>query len=366
MTASAAPHHRSPDSQSVAPAREAPQVDHALRPAEIFRGLLQAIAGIAGATHTSFLLLFLWSSIDLLAAVNVGSVLCYVAVFCLARHGRVLQAWALTVFEVLGHAVLATLVIGWDTSFHYYILLVIPVVVVSPIRPLALKALSVCAVAGLYVALDAALRAAPPTYPLAPGVRDALHYFNLFGTMLILTFLAGCYDYLIHKAQAALRAMADTDPLTALLNRRAVTDIVTRQEAHVRRGRSLSFVLCDIDHFKHINDTCGHEAGDAVLKAVSAALRLGVREVDHLARWGGEEFLAVLPDTDRASAEGVAERLRQAVTAIVVPIAEHAKLSITLGVATVEAGESADQAIARADAALYAGKRSGRNRVVMA
>jgi diguanylate cyclase (GGDEF)-like protein len=366
MSTPPAPPHRLPPAPAIDVADATAAAEQALKPTEIFRGLLQAIAGIAGATHLSFLLLFLWSHVGLLAAVNVGSVLCYVAVFYLARSGRVLQAWALTVFEVLGHAVLATFVIGWDTSFHYSILLVIPVAVVSPIRPLALKALSVCAVAMLYVALDAALRTAAPAYPLAPGVRDALHYFNLFGTMLILTFLAGCYDYLIHKAQAALRAMADTDPLTSLLNRRAMTDIVARQEAHVRRGRSLSFVLCDIDHFKRINDTRGHEAGDAVLKAVSEALRQSVREVDHLARWGGEEFLAVLPDTDHAGAEGVAQRLRQAVEAIAVAIGERIPVSITLGVATVQAGESADQAIARADAALYAGKRSGRNRVVMA
>lgn len=337
---------------------------------ETFRKLMQGIAAIAALTHVSFLCVFLWAGVDLLALVNVGSVACYVWVFFVSRSPRyrIETAWTATVLEVLGHAVLATFVIGWGSGFHHYILLVIPVAVVSPIRPLALKAATVLAVALTYIVLDATLRHRVPPHVLPAAVQEGLYYFNVFGTMLILTFLAGCYYYLINQAHAALRELATTDPLTQLRNRRSITEAIRREEARVQRGVPyLSFVLCDLDHFKSINDTRGHDAGDLVLKAVSAALSKGVRDVDFLARWGGEEFLAVLPDTNGDGAALVAERLREFVAALeLTHDGQPLRVTTTLGVATLREGETAEQAIARADAALYEGKRGGRNRVVRA
>jgi diguanylate cyclase len=353
----------------LAPAFAARAMPENERSEEVFRNLLQGIAVVAGLTHASFLALFLWAGVDVLAVVNVASVMCYVWIFFLARGGQIGKAWFLTVFEVLTHAMLATFVIGWDSSFHYYILLVIPVAVVSPMRPLLFKGATVLAVAGLYIGLDVAMRNAGAPHRLSAAVIDGLHYFNVFGTMLILTFLAGCYYYLIDKAHTALRTMAATDPLTQLHNRRSVIEIIGREESRLRRApqQQLSFVLCDLDHFKGINDSRGHETGDVVLKAVSRALSASIRDIDHLARWGGEEFLAVLPDTDAASAQRVAERLRADVEALNLSVGgTPLTVSVTLGVATQRAGESAEQAIARADAALYEGKRGGRNRVVLA
>ena len=155
--------------------------------------------------------------------------------------------------------------------------------------------------------------------------------------------------------------MATTDPLTHLSNRRALMEVIRLEEQRLLRGRqALSFVMADIDHFKHINDSLGHEAGDEVLRQVSQVLAAGVREIDHLARWGGEEFLVVLPGTDEAEAAVVAERLRTAISARAV---RSQTVTVTFGVSEVRDGETAEQAISRADNALYQGKRSGRNRV---
>jgi diguanylate cyclase (GGDEF)-like protein len=138
-------------------------------------------------------------------------------------------------------------------------------------------------------------------------------------------------------------------------------DVIRHEERRLHRGRQvLSFVMADIDHFKQVNDTLGHDAGDDVLRQVSQTLAAGVRDIDHLARWGGEEFLIVLPDTDEATAAQVAERLRLAVSQLQV---RGLALTTTFGVSEVNEGETAEQAISRADSALYAGKRSGRNRV---
>ena len=161
-----------------------------------------------------------------------------------------------------------------------------------------------------------------------------------------------------------------TDPLTQLPNRRSLTQAVRREEERIKRNKApLSFVLCDLDHFKVINDSKGHDAGDEVLKVVSKTLASCMRDVDFVARWGGEEFLAVLPDTDPEGAKLVAERIRRKVENQVIDVAgigEPLKVTMTLGVATLRPGEGAEQAIIRADAALYEGKHQGRNRVAFA
>jgi diguanylate cyclase (GGDEF)-like protein len=335
---------------------------------EAFRSLLKGISVVAGFTHIAFCALFFWAGVTTLAYINVGSILSYVAVFVLAHRGAIEKAWAVTVLEVLGHAILAVWVIGWDSAFHYYILLVIPVAVISSIRPVSLKAATVLGVMLTYLVLDVALRHQGPARTLPPGVIDGLHYFNVVGVMVILIFLAGYYYYLINQASAALHEMASTDPLTRLKNRRAIGEIMRREVSRMRRASTqLSFILCDLDHFKSINDTKGHDVGDLVLRRVSSTLTEGIRDVDFVARWGGEEFLVVLPDTDTQGAMIVAERLRQHIDALVMEAgAETFKVSMTLGVAALEPSESAEQCIARADTALYDGKRAGRNRVVLA
>lgn len=335
---------------------------------EAFRALVQGIGVIAGFAHIAFCSLFFWAGVTTLAWVNVGSVLCYAVVFEMARRGLVGKAWALTIAEVLGHAILAVAVLGWDAGFHYYILLVIPVAVISSIRPVALKAATVLGVMLTYLGLDIAFRHQGPAEELGPLVVDGLHYFNVVGVMVILIFLAGYYYYLINKAATALREMASTDPLTRLRNRRSMMELIRREESRVRRGQPfLSFILCDLDQFKGINDTMGHDTGDAVLVRASQALMSGVRDVDFVARWGGEEFLVVLPDTDTEGARLVAERLRGKMAEARCDYrGKTFNVTMTVGIATLQAGETAEQAIARADTALYDGKRSGRNRVVLA
>jgi diguanylate cyclase (GGDEF)-like protein len=335
---------------------------------EAFRALLQGIGVIAGLTHVAFCSLFFWAGVTNLAWVNVFSVLSYVAVFVLARRGQIDKAWALTIFEVLGHAIVAVAMIGWDTGFHYYILLVIPVAVISSIRPVSLKGATVLGVMFTYLGLDIAFRHTGPARELSMAVIDGLHYFNVVGVMIILIFLAGYYYLLINRATHSLRELASVDPLTQLLNRRAINEVIRHQAAsRAATGSNLSFVLCDLDHFKAINDTRGHDAGDQVLRAVSAALRLELRDSDAIARWGGEEFLVVLPGTDVHHAKRLAERLRQRVADLVIPAEGPGfGVTLTLGVANLLPGETSEQAIARADTALYDGKRSGRNRVVCA
>jgi diguanylate cyclase (GGDEF)-like protein len=162
----------------------------------------------------------------------------------------------------------------------------------------------------------------------------------------------------------ALRRTADTDGLTGIANRRIFDETMARELARaVRSGEELSLVLLDIDHFKRLNDTHGHQVGDDVLRRVAQALADGTRTYDIAARYGGEEFAIVLPRTPHEDAGAVAERLRRCA----VDAEGEPGVTLSAGVATFPR-DASDVAglIARADEALYASKRAGRDRLTVA
>lgn len=336
---------------------------------DAFKAVLQGVALICGLAHLGFLTLFFQAEAPALAYVSIASMLGFAGAFQLARRERVAQAWAVTVLSALVHSVVAVLIVGWDTGFHYYILLMIPAAVISSIRPLLLKAGTVLGLMLVYLGLDIAMRHRAPGHELSALVTEGLHYFNVLGIMVMLVSFAGYYFYLLEKTAAVLRELSQTDALTQLKNRRAITEAIRREESRMRRGdHPLSFVLCDLDNFRLVNESAGHEAGNAVLKAVSRTLESCMRDIDFVARWGGEEFLAVLPDTNEDGARLVAERIRRKIEALVIEAngAAPIRMTVTLGVATMTPSEDAEQAIVRADEALYQGKAGGRNQVVSA
>jgi len=160
--------------------------------------------------------------------------------------------------------------------------------------------------------------------------------------------------------------MATTDALTGLLNRRAFLESVERERARSdRHVLPFSLLLLDIDHFKKVNDTRGHAAGDAVLKGVAQVLLKVARRSDVVARWGGEEFVIALPQTGEAGARVAAERVRRAIASSSHPAPEGDPLVVTasIGVASSESPWKAEGLIGAADAAMYAAKARGRNRV---
>ena len=163
--------------------------------------------------------------------------------------------------------------------------------------------------------------------------------------------------------------MAITDALTGLHNRRYMeTHLGTLVEQAAQRGKPLAALVLDIDHFKSINDTHGHDAGDDVLREFALRIRRSIRNIDLACRFGGEEFVVVMPDTDMAVAAAVAERLRRRVAGEPFPIQRGTTLlNVTLSIGIAALGGAEDTAAAmlkRADQALYRAKRDGRNRVV--
>lgn len=165
-----------------------------------------------------------------------------------------------------------------------------------------------------------------------------------------------------------LRDQATHDSLTRLWNRAAICEILEQElERAQRQSSQVSILLADIDFFKRINDTYGHLAGDAVLREAANCMQSAVRPYDGIGRYGGEEFLMVLPDCDMDGAAALAERLRACIEDSALVLAEGViSLTFSLGVATNDLAQNASSLVAAADAALYRAKDNGRNRVELA
>jgi two-component system cell cycle response regulator len=161
---------------------------------------------------------------------------------------------------------------------------------------------------------------------------------------------------------------AVTDALTGLHNRRYMEGhLATLVQQAIQAGRALSVVIADIDYFKSVNDTYGHDAGDAVLREFAARLRRNTRGIDLACRLGGEEFVVIMPDTELSRAVPAAERVRACIEAEPFQINSTTQLRVTasVGIATLERKDDTPETLfKRADTALYTAKRNGRNRVV--
>ena len=239
------------------------------------------------------------------------------------------------------------------------------------------------------VALCSALRSSEKgyTYIILLTSRDAIEH-------LVAGLQSGADDYLIKPViepeliarlstgrrivtlERSLRAaneenrrLSITDPLTGVCNRRYLMEQLPREiDRAARYGRQLSTIMCDVDHFKKINDTHGHLTGDEVLKWFAASLQKGVRTSDWIARYGGEEFVIVLPETNVGNAATVAENLCRRISgtpfaAAGMELAVSASFGVSGWKDVVPKGASLDALMARCDAGVYASKANGRNRV---
>ena len=165
--------------------------------------------------------------------------------------------------------------------------------------------------------------------------------------------------------EQALRKLATTDTLTGVWNRRHLEEVARQEIDRAQRyGETLTLIIFDVDHFKAINDHCGHLAGDRVLIELVTRVKDQLRVVDGLGRWGGEEFVVLMPHCDAAAGTALAEKLRGVVADS--PFAEAGKVTVSFGVAQLQPRENYDQWFKRTDDAMYAAKAQGRNRVIVA
>lgn len=191
------------------------------------------------------------------------------------------------------------------------------------------------------------------------SLRNVL-LFNLSVALMISVLVLLIAWLAIRRYQARLERMATNDALTGSLNRQAFEIVFSSFVRNASRTKhTLSAILFDVDHFKQINDSAGHLAGDAVLRELAEQVRISLRESDVIARWGGEEFMVLLNDCDLAKAEERAEALRQRIDRHDFPVGH---VTVSLGVAEYLPGEGETAFFARIDQALYRAKAQGRNR----
>lgn len=199
---------------------------------------------------------------------------------------------------------------------------------------------------------------------------DAVNYFEQIGMEPFIAF-GQVATVALNQARLkiSLESMASVDPLTNLLNRRALQDIINHEFAYAKRtAKPFSMILFDLDRFKMLNDNYGHGIGDNFLIGISEIAKKTLRTSDWLSRWGGEEFLAILPDTDENGALNIAERLREKIEDFSIQLNTlHIKTSASIGIATYPRdGNTPDFLMKAVDAALFEAKKSGRNCVVEA
>lgn len=195
-------------------------------------------------------------------------------------------------------------------------------------------------------------------------IQNALA-INLVVSFFVSLVIIVLVNLIIAGYQKQLESMAATDKLTGAANRQMFGMLFRQVHSQSKRRKTpLSAIMFDIDYFKQVNDTYGHPTGDVVLKTLAQTITHCIRESDLFFRWGGEEFLIILPECDLDKASDIAEKIRETVEKMVVTFGgKSVSITISMGVATMADGEASNGLIARSDEALYAAKNNGRNRV---
>jgi len=212
-----------------------------------------------------------------------------------------------------------------------------------------------------------------PLLVLFMSLRIAREKLGLAALIVLLAFVCSTARLLVTQnrllnTREALRREASRDALTGLWNRKAIMDILQRELLRSERDRQpVGVIMIDVDHFKNINDSRGHAAGDAVLRIIASGIAAMVRPYDAVGRYGGEEFLIVAPNCDLSEAWELAERVRVHVAGCSIILSgSSVQVSLSLGVATGDAAANLEKVLHAADAALYEAKNAGRNRVAPA
>lgn len=331
--------------------------------------------------HFIYIVMFSRLEIFPLVVYNIVIVICYSYFGIVCYTGEKIKAFFVFLcIEIPLHAVLCSILIGWNYRFMLFMFGMIPIVFFTAvfIEEISHKVLfpSVLGIfyAFLYVVVRLALENIKPFYSskLISEYEHFFLYFNTiltFGMLLYFSILFSFeFNYIQNKMiseNKSLGTHASYDTLTGLMNRRSIDsylDSIFKENYH--DNESFSIIMCDIDHFKAVNDTYGHDAGDYILKEVSAVIRNEVRDNDVVSRWGGEEFLLVLK-ADKIAATKLAERIRASIEKHVFTYKNQTlNITMTLGVSSYHNGNDISSLVRSADKKLYRGKENGRNQVV--
>ena len=341
----------------------------------------RTIAVMIALVHLSYVAVFAFCKIEIMLQYNIGAVIYYLVMAVLVGRKEFQKTIFSTMLaEILLHSFLATIMLGFDWGFMLYTISLVPLIFYmcftlsgTKTRLKIAVTLSMLVFVVYYVTLTASYRI-DPLYieSVYSSVPRTMYYYN--------TVLAFVYCFIIsvlfsievkymrvtlEKENLSLEQDAKYDPLTRLYNRRSFNDYLRNAVEAAEKGeKDVSLIMLDIDDFKQVNDTYGHNQGDVVLKEVANVLRDNVREDDVVCRWGGEEMLILL-DVSADVASRIAERIRRDVESLdMLCDGAHIKVTLTLGVAEYKGKLTLREFIEVVDKRLYYGKEHGKNMVV--
>ena len=321
------------------------------------------IVQIAFGIHVVLFVLFAVLELPLLVVGNGLSILAYVVCLKAIRAGQFSFAGMLMSTEIILHAVLATWILGWDSNFYFYLYCLVPIIAFSFQHALSRRVLFNLAIISVVTGIYALRGRTGIDSGVAPQLLEVFGVINVLTATALLLHGTALSVRFTHAMQLGLFHTANLDSLTNLYTRRRVM-----RGVHQLAGASSSaIILLDIDHFKQINDRLGHDRGDLILQRVAEAISSNVRASDVASRWGGEEFLVLMPETPTQDAEAVANRILSRIREWAGQLEqEPLEVTATLAVSEIRFDESFESALSRADQALYQGKQQGRNQVVIA
>ena len=306
-----------------------------------------------------------------IAVISFFGCLIWVWIFFLTKKQYHILPFILCVIECIIGSVLTTLLIGWSAGPYFSLVLLLPIIMLNGKIRKPVRIFYSFLVLGLIIGLFLFSINVPQFMVLVPLYQNVLFLANIgFGcTALIAIVNRTETEKVIIQSEFVstnqkLMTLANTDPLTDLLNRRVMLEKIEKEKEKVESGgANFSLIMLDVDNFKQINDEFGHEGGDFVLQRLSEMIRMSVRSYDLVSRWGGDEFLIMLLETDLANCQRVAEKLRlRVVNSPFVYHMEDITVTITLGISVCNKESGIGNALRKADLALYKGKQMGKNR----
>ena len=329
--------------------------------------------------HFIFLVLFYIAGVTPLFIYNIFIVLMYTySGLVWSRKGKYVNVFAFLVIEIMAHSVIATILTGWNPGFMIYTITLIPICfyisfTLEEIKSdLKVSLYTSLMISVIYMTMIVIARHSEPVSRIDSRIEEIFFYLNNIIALAFLLYFAVLYVIEMRNMQRNLRVenveleeQANYDKLTHLLNRNSMTkyfnDIIEFSELE---DKNFCILMADIDDFKKVNDTYGHDCGDEVLKKIAAIITNDVRQGDLVFRWGGEEIL-VLIRADLKVATNVAHRIcNHVATSLTKYEDKDIRVTITIGVAAFMKGMTADELVKQADVKLYYGKQHGKDQMV--
>ena len=320
--------------------------------------------GILGIlVHAVYAPIFFSLDLPVLGYINIGSVITWISGWIINRKGYSFFAIILLTFEVAVHTIATVYYLGWESGFQYYLFGAIPFTMFNN----RLKTPAIIFATSIITLLFVGLYHYSHIWQavkIKHSVVELFFYTNSFITFFGIAISSFYFRYAASKSFNEVSFLANTDELTGLWNRRKA-NLELQRWLVVKEVQPFSLIICDIDDFKKVNDNHGHLVGDKVIHKVAKKLQENLRHHEMVSRWGGEEFLIALPNTELDHAKNIAMRIRDSINHMLILDHEfEIKITLTYGVTEYKEGMTLEELIRASDQKMYKGKQSGKDCVV--